>query len=152
MESLTSETCDTNYLRPCELMHLEMRLVPPCLKGPGSPWKALGLKVLLHSAVVLEQKCKLRIGALLVRGADKTLTVPPLLTAWTMLCGLSHIHTPKFGSSRCDSQFSKRAEMEIQVLISSEYTMLTMWHSLLAPCSPSAQTHPVNTQEPNTRN
>lgn len=62
-------------------MHLEMRLVPPCLKGPGSPWKALGLKVLLHSAVVLEQKCKLRIGALLVRGADKTLTVPPLLTA-----------------------------------------------------------------------
>lgn len=152
MESLTSETCDTNYLRPCELMHLEMRLVPPCLKGPGSPWKALGLKVLLHSAVVLEQKCKLRIGALLVRGADKTLTVPPLLTAWTMLCGLSHIHTPKFGSSRCDSQFSKRAEMEIQVLISSEYTMLTMWHSLLAPCSPSAQTHPVNTQEPQTRN
>lgn len=76
-----------------------MRLVPPFLKGPGSPWKALGLKMLLHSALALEQKCKLRIEAILVREADEVSTVPPLLTAQTTVCGLSHILTSKFGSS-----------------------------------------------------
>jgi len=101
-EPLTSETCDTDHLRPCELMHPEMRLVPPCLKGPGSAWQALGLKTPPHSALALEQKCKLRIEALLVSGAGKTSTVPPL-PAQTMVCGLGHLLTSKFGSSRCDS-------------------------------------------------
>lgn len=55
-------------------------------------------------------------------------------------------HTSKFGSSWCDSPLYKRAEMEIQILVSNEPTADSVT-SCTSPLLPSAQVPAENTPE-----
>lgn len=99
-EPLTSKTCDTNHLWPCELkasgnetgttLFKRLRL---SLESPGTENTAA------HCMGIRKKKSANSGEALLARRADKTTTVLPFVTAQRTECCLTHTLTFEFSSS-----------------------------------------------------